>query len=102
MFGAKAVGLTLLAGSAMSVFGAVALGVTAVEQQWEPDRVLAATAALAMIAEACFWLGGGLVGLSMIRRRRVAVAGWAGRVAFLAPMLSRSGSHEEKQNAISE
>lgn len=82
MAGTKSLGYVLLGGCGASVLAAVVLAVTAATQEWEQARVIAATGALAVVAEVCFWAGGGLVGLSMIRRRREALVRTMDRVAF--------------------
>jgi hypothetical protein len=75
-------GFVLLALSGSSIIGAVAIGVLAAMQEWDRERIVALTAALAIFAEICFWMGGGLVGLSAIQRRRVTLGRLAARVGL--------------------
>ncbi|NNU15529.1 hypothetical protein HK107_04250 [Parvularcula sp. ZS-1/3] len=80
MFTVKAMGLALLGMSGAAVLGAVGLGVTASVQSWDGQKVIIATALLAIFAEACFWIGGGLFGLSVIKRRKDEIRAFVRRI----------------------
>lgn len=71
-------GFALLGGSAVAIAGAAVTGFVAASQGWDRGTAIGVVSGLALIAEICFWLGGGILGLSIIRRRRDAFA----RLAF--------------------
>lgn len=75
----RTVGFAFLGVSGASIVVAVALGVAAAQNGWEKGTVVSSTVALAVVAEACFWIGGGMLGLSVIRRRKEAIARFFGR-----------------------
>lgn len=78
----RIVGFVLLGVCALAIVAAIGVGFYAVEQDWERAQMIKATAGLAIVAEVCFWTGGGILGLSIIRRRREALGRFFGRMAF--------------------
>ncbi|MEM9838382.1 MAG: hypothetical protein AAF830_04410 [Pseudomonadota bacterium] len=75
LFGFIALGVCGLA-----ILSAIGLGLYGAEQGWERATIIKSTAGLALLAEVCFWIGGGILGLSIIRRRREAIARFFGRI----------------------
>lgn len=78
----RVLGFVLLGVCALAIVAAGAVGFFAIEQGWDKQTMISATAALAILAEVCFWTGGGILGLSIIRRRREALGRFFGRLAF--------------------
>lgn len=90
-FNTRVLGVGLLLLSAFSIALAVALGFVAVQQGWPKERAIAMTAVLAVAAEASFWTGGGMLGISFLRRRK-------GAFAFIARRFDQ-GTRKERENA---
>ena len=78
----RGIGFLFLGLCATAIIAAIGVGIFGVEQGWERGTVIKATAGIALVAEACFWIGGGILGLSIIRRRREAIGRFFGRLAF--------------------
>lgn len=76
----RMVGFLALGVCALALVAAVGVGFYGAEQGWERATLVKTTAGLAIFAEVCFWVGGGILGLSIIRRRREAISRFFGRL----------------------
>ena len=72
----------LLGVTGLSLGAAVGMGILAGMERVDQDLAIRATIVLALIAEACFWLGGGILGLSIIERRKEVLGRFFSRLAF--------------------
>lgn len=82
MASTRILGFSLLGVSGLAIAGAVALGIYARSAELETQTLAFGVGALAVLAEVCFWLGGGMLGLSIIRRRREALGRFFSKLAF--------------------
>ncbi|MCQ8184772.1 hypothetical protein [Parvularcula maris] len=82
MIQTKTLAYGMLAVSFSCILLAVLLGVAAAEGEWDKAQVIASTAALAGVAEISFWVGGGLLGFSAIKRKRASLARTANRLTL--------------------
>lgn len=78
----RLLGWVLLSVCALAVAAAVAVAVFGAQADWAKADIIKSSAGLLVIAEVSFWTGGGLLGLSIIRRRRAGMARVFGRLAF--------------------
>ena len=79
----RLLGFAALAGCGSLVVAAVALGLWAGMRDLPLGGVAALITALAVAAEVLFWIGGGLLGLSIIAKRKAAFARLARRLGLL-------------------
>jgi len=82
MASTRMLGFSLLGICALAIAAAVGLGFYANSTDMAPQTLAMGLGALAVTAEVCFWLGGGMLGLSIIRRRREAIGRFFSRFAF--------------------
>jgi len=75
-------GFGLLGVCGLAIAASVGIAVFGAQNDWAKADVIKATAAFLVAAEVCFWTGGGILGLSIIQKRRAALARFLGRLAF--------------------
>lgn len=78
----KLFGFVLLSVCALAIVGAVGVAGYGAHADWAKADVMKGMAGLLIVAEVTFWTGGGILGLSIIQRRRAGLARFFGRLAF--------------------